>query len=325
MQSHCRRRAFLLALAFVVLYGGVQAQEASQSDNAGRSRASASAAAVAETRSSTAAVGDLASIKPVEHNVLHRPIELSDGLTHWVDRSYPYGSTQQGARPVHLGVEFVNPRGTPVYAAKSGVVVFAGADDEILVGPQLDYYGQVVIVAHPIESLAGRQLFTVYGHLDETSVAVGQAVEDLTLLGHIGSSGVALGPHLHFETRVDDPYDFRMTRNPELWLQHYIDNGMIIGRIRDEEGAPVLGKRVSVRSNDFNRDVYSYEGRVVNSDPVWDEDFTVGDLPAGDYQVVVLDEVGKIAFAREVAVEPYRTTFVDIVLANALAAATPQR
>ena len=150
-------------------------------------------------------------------------------------------------------------------------------------------------------------------------------MEDLTLLGHIGSSGVALGPHLHFETRVDDPYDFRMTRNPELWLQHYIDNGMIIGRIRDQEGAPVLGKRVSVRSNDFNRDVYSYEGRVVNSDPVWDEDFTVGDLPAGDYQVVVLDEVGKIAFAREVAVEAYRTTFVDIVLANAVAVATPQR
>ena len=184
-------------------------------------------------------------------------------------------------------------------------------------GPQLDYYGLVVIVAHQIETLAGRQIFTVYGHLEKISVTVGQSVDDLTRLGQIGSSGVALGPHLHFEVRVDDPYDFRMTRNPELWLQHYVDRGMIIGRIRDQEGAPVLGKRVSVRSDDINRDVYSYEGRIVNSDPVWDEDFTVGDLPAGDYQVVVLDEAGKIAFAQKVAVEAYRTTVVDIILADA--------
>ena len=182
---------------------------------------------------------------------------------------------------------------------------------------ELDYYGLAVIVAHPIESLAGRQVFTLYGHLEEISVVVGQDVEDLTLLGHIGSSGVALGPHLHFEARVDDPFDYRMTRNPELWLQHYVDNGMVIGRIRDQEGAPVFGKRVSVRSDVINRDVYSYEGRVVNPDPVWDENFTVGDLPAGDYQVVVLDEAGKIAFARAVTVEPYRTTFVDIVVTDA--------
>ena len=136
MQFHCRKRAFALALAFVVLYGGVQSQKTSQSDNAGRAQASASSADIGESRSSGTAVGDPAIIKPVEHNVLHRPIELSEDLTHWVDRSYPYGSTQQGARPVHLGVEFVNPRGTPVYAAKTGVVVFAGADDEIMSGPR---------------------------------------------------------------------------------------------------------------------------------------------------------------------------------------------
>ena len=218
---------------------------------------------------------------------------------------------------MHLGVEFVNPLGTPVYSAKSGVVVFAGADTEILVGPQLDYYGLVVIVAHPIESLAGRQVFTLYGHLENISVAAGQDVEDLTELGQIGSSGVALGPHLHFEVRVEDPYDHRMTRNPELWLQHYVDRGMIVGRIRDQAGQPVFGKRVSIRSDSVSRDVFTYEGEAVNSDPEWDEDFVVSDLPADDYQVIVLNDEGEIAFVGDVAVEAYRTTVVDIAVANA--------
>lgn len=301
----------------VLFNSAVHSQETGQTDNATALQASPAVDVIVETPSATLAAPDIDSIDPVEHNILHRPIELSEGLTHWVDRTYPYGSTQLQARAVHLGVEFVNPRNTPVYSAKSGVVVFAGKDDEILVGPQLDYYGRVVIVAHRVESLAGRQVFTLYGHLENTSVAVGQIVDDLTRLGHIGSSGVALGPHLHFEVRVEDPFDFRMTRNPELWLQHYVDRGMIIGRIRDQDGAPILGKRVSVRSNSVSRDGYSYEGAVVNPDPVWDEDFTVGDLPADDYQVTVLNDAGEIAFVDTVAVEAYRTTIVDIVLADA--------
>ncbi len=317
MQNHCRPRALFLGLAIVLLNAAVQSQETSQSADAnGRGAFSAAAVSVERPAADLAAMeSDL--IEPVEHNILHRPIELSAGLAHWVDRSYLYGSTQQGARPVHLGVEFVNPRNTPVYAAKAGVVVYAGADDDFLIGPQLDYYGRVVIVAHPVASLAGRQVFTLYGHLEHITVGVGQTVDDLSLLGQIGASGIAIGPHLHFEVRVGAPYDFRMTRNPELWLQHYVEHGMIIGRIRDLEGEPIYGKRVSVRSDAVSREVYSYEGSVVNPDPVWDEDFTVGDLPPGDYQVVVLNDRGKIAFADTVAVAAYRTSFVDIVLADA--------
>ena len=317
MPSHGRLRVLLLGLAIVAFSAAGQSQETGRTDKAkGLGAASAADVSVA-TPAATDAAPDIESIVPVEHNLLHRPIELSEDLAHWVDRTYPYGSTQRGARPVHLGVEFVNPRHTPIYAAKSGVVVFAGADDKVLVGPQLDYYGRLVIVAHSIESLAGRQVFTLYGHLENIDVAVGQDVDDLTLLGHIGSSGVALGPHLHFEVRVDDPYDFRMTRNPELWLQHYVDRGMIIGRVRDQEGEPVPGQRISIRSDKVSRDVYSYESSVVNPDPVWDEDFTVGDLPAGNYEVVVLNGAGKVAFIAEAAVEVYRTTFVDIVLDDA--------
>lgn len=309
-------RVVYAGLAILMLYGAVQSQGKNQTENARGLQALFAAVASVASPVATPAAPDIDAIGPVEHNLLHRPIELSDDLVHWVDRSYPYGATQQGARAVHLGVEFVNPRHTPIYAAKSGSVVFASVDDEVLIGPQLDYYGNVVILAHQLNSLAARQVFTLYGHLESINVEVGQSVDDLTLLGTIGSSGVALGPHLHFEVRVDDPYDYRMTRNPELWLQHYVGRGMIIGRIRDQQGEPVLGKRISIRSDTVRRDVYSYEGETVNSDPVWDEDFALGDLPSGEYQVAVLNDEGNIAFLDNVVVEAYRTTFVDIALAD---------
>lgn len=82
-------------------------------------------------------VAAIVEIERAEHNVLHRPIELTDDHAHWIDRTYTYGGTQQDRRPVHLGVEFVNARDTPVFAAKAGRVVFAGDDSNVIVGPRL--------------------------------------------------------------------------------------------------------------------------------------------------------------------------------------------
>ncbi len=257
---------------------------------------------------------EIAAIEPVEHNILHRPIELIDENNHWIDRAYAYGDTRLNTRPVHLGVEFVNERNTAVYAAKAGRVVFAGDDSETQLGPKLDYYGNVVVLAHDLYSLAGRQLFTLYGHLEKIHVRTGQMVGDQSRLGWVGSSGVALGPHLHFEVRVSDPFDYRQTRNPELWLQHYLEHGMIAGSVRNGDGEPIAGRRLTVRSAEINRDVFTYGGEEVNSDPVWRENFAAGDLLADEYEIVVLDENGALAYRESVQVEAYRTTFVDIVL-----------
>ena len=257
---------------------------------------------------------EIAAIDRVEHNILHRPIELTDENTHWIDRSYAYGDTRLNTRPVHLGVEFVNERNTPVYAAKAGRVVFAGDDSETLLGPQLDYYGNVVVLAHDLYSLAGRQLFTLYGHLEKIHVRTGQVVGDQSRLGWVGASGVALGPHLHFEVRVSDPFDYRQTRNPELWLQHYLAHGIIAGSVRNRDGAPIAGRRVTVRSTEVSLDVFTYGGEEVNADPVWRENFVAGDLLAGEYEIVVLDENDALAYRESVQVEAYRTTFVEIVL-----------
>ncbi len=254
------------------------------------------------------------AVERVEHNILHRPIELADGLTHWADRSYPYGSTQQGVRPVHLGVEFVNPRGTPVYASLAGTVVYASDDSETLLGPVLDYYGNVVVIAHELESLAGERIFTLYGHLRSVAVESGQTLGDLDLIGRVGSSGVAIGAHLHFEVRAEDPFDYRATRNPALWLQHYRGRGLIAGSLRDAAGETIYGKRLRLRNENMQRDVYTYADDSVNPDSVWDENFTISDLPAGDYQLIMLKDNGAIAYRETLSVEPLRTTFVEIVL-----------
>ncbi len=253
-------------------------------------------------------------IEKKEHHVLKRPIELSADKVHWVDRLYPYGGTLAETREVHLGVEFVNPRFTPVFSAKDGTVVFAGTDSDFPIGPYENYYGEVIIIAHDLTSLDGMPIFTLYGHLDRVEVEAGQSVEAGERIGRIGSSGIAIGAHLHFEVRVDDPYDYHLTRNPELWLQYYVDHGQIAGYIHDADGNPIFGRRLVVRSDTVNREIFTYGSDRVNSDPVWQENFIAGDLPADDYEIVMLDEKGLVIYREQFEVEAYKTTYVDIVI-----------
>ena len=217
-------------------------------------------------------------------------------------------------RPAHLGVEFINSRDTPVYAVASGTVVYARSDDDTLVGPRLDYYGRVIVLAHEFRSLADEPVFSLYGHLERIDVLQGDWVEVGQQIGTIGSSGIAIGAHLHFEVRVREPLSYLMTRNPELWLKHYANHGMIAGSIYDGDGKAINGKRLVVRSESTTREVYSYAGDLVNPDPVWGENFTVSDLRAGEYEIVVLKESGALAYREPVLVEAYRTTIVDILI-----------
>ncbi len=90
----------------------------------------------------------------------------------------------------HTGVDMSAPLGTPVRAAADGVVV--------AVGHGATGYGNYVIIAH------GSGIATLYGHLLQTTVAVGQKVLGGQLVGLEGSTGYSTGPHLHFELRVNE-------------------------------------------------------------------------------------------------------------------------
>ncbi|SHM17208.1 Murein DD-endopeptidase MepM and murein hydrolase activator NlpD, contain LysM domain [Caldanaerovirga acetigignens] len=98
----------------------------------------------------------------------------------------------------HTGVDIANAVGTPVRAANSGVVTFAGRNGG---------YGRLVIISH------GGGFETYYAHLNSINVSVGEQVSKGQVIGSVGTSGRTTGPHLHFEVRVNGT-----PKNPLLYL-----------------------------------------------------------------------------------------------------------
>lgn len=90
----------------------------------------------------------------------------------------------------HTGVDIAAPFGTTVTAAAPGVVVAVGHTS---IG-----YGNYVVIGH------GGGIMTLYGHLLETDVTVGETVARGQRIGLEGSTGWSTGPHVHFELRVND-------------------------------------------------------------------------------------------------------------------------
>jgi len=137
-----------------------------------------------------------------DHFWLERPIPPD--YANWTDRIYPYGSTRGGLLPTHHGVEFINPEGVPVLAAADGVVVTAGSDNQVLFGPEADFYGNLVVIRHH-QSYQDQYLYTLYGHLSQVLVSEEQPVAVGDMIGLVGGTGVAQGgAHLHFEVRVGE-------------------------------------------------------------------------------------------------------------------------
>lgn len=90
---------------------------------------------------------------------------------------------------MHDGVDISAPAGTPVYAADSGSVIFAG---------KLHGYGNTVIIRHD------GHYATVYGHHERNLVAEGAHVRRGQEIGEIGRTGRTTGANLHFEVRCDN-------------------------------------------------------------------------------------------------------------------------
>ena len=233
-----------------------------------------------------------------------------------LSRVYAYGSTYNGRLQVHHGVDLVYPLGTPLSAAAAGTVVYAGNDFVARFGPDNNYYGYLVIIQHAFLSPEGQPVFTLYGHMQDVLVQAGQVLREGDMIGTVGQSGVARGPHVHLEVRVGDPFDFGATRNPELWLRLLPNYGLLAGRVVDANGIPVHGAALSVQSSGgISRSAYSYADDSINADPVLGENFTLGDLPP-DYYSVSARVNGQERFAQAVYIQPNQMTWMDIVLSR---------
>jgi murein DD-endopeptidase MepM/ murein hydrolase activator NlpD len=88
---------------------------------------------------------------------------------------------------IHTGIDFGASEGTPILAAADGTVVSAGL---------LGGYGNATVVDH------GNSLATLYGHQSRLLVVAGERVKRGQVIGLVGHTGFATGPHLHFEVRV---------------------------------------------------------------------------------------------------------------------------
>ena len=179
---------------------GLRAQQAVQRDAAAHAEASAQVV--------VAKIRDRKAQYAAELTALQATSTQIRALLYDLQRSEPRRAHFHAARPVpgyitsgfgwryhpvlgysrmHTGVDFHAGYGEPIHAAAAGEVVWAGVRGG---------YGNCVVIDH------GGQFATLYGHASALYVTVGDRVNTGATIAAVGQSGLATGPHLHFEVRI---------------------------------------------------------------------------------------------------------------------------
>lgn len=132
----------------------------------------------------------------------------------------------------HKGVDYAAPTGTPVHATGNGKVIYKGRKGG---------YGRVVIVQH------GKQYSTLYAHLSgyHKNIKKGTRVKQSQTIGYVGKSGLATGPHLHYEFRVNgqhkNPLTVQLPKSTPV-------NDLEFSNFKTRTG-PLLSQLASLRSS----------------------------------------------------------------------------
>ena len=129
--------------------------------------------------------------RPLKKSFIRMPIPYARLSSKFGARHHPV----LGKMRMHKGVDYAATTGTPIMAAGDAKVQFVG---------QQRGYGNVVILDH------GKGHTTLYAHMSRFGkIRKGQSVSQGTVIGYVGSTGLATGPHLHYEFRVNGQH-----RNP---------------------------------------------------------------------------------------------------------------
>ena len=225
------------------------------------------------------------------HFILARPV--GPKYNRMEDLGYSFGSTAGGRYRVHHGVDIANPAGTPLLAPGDGVVAYAGPDDAAhTYGPYPGFYGNVVVFQLD-QAWQGRTIYVLYGHLQQVQVTSGQRVTVGQQVGLTGMTGIAIGPHVHVEVRLDAPDDYNDVYNAALWLKPFAGYGVIAGQVLAPDGrawhdVKLHAYRWSGDDSRLYRVFSTYaldEG--LHPDPELGENAVLSAVPAGDYEVVL--------------------------------------
>ena len=138
-------------------------------------------------------LASIPSIKPVREDKLKRNMHAMSGFGY---RFHPVHKLKK----FHKGIDFTAPRGTAIQATGNGTV--------IRVQKRKLGYGKNVLIDH------GFGYTTLYAHMSEIIVKVGEEVTKGQQIGTIGSTGTSTAPHLHYEVRINgnqvNPIDYCM-------------------------------------------------------------------------------------------------------------------
>jgi murein DD-endopeptidase MepM/ murein hydrolase activator NlpD len=152
--------------------------------------------------------------RSLARSFLRFPLEFTSITSHFTDsRFHPILKTNLP----HTGVDFAAQRGTPVRAVGDGMITEAGWNGA---------YGKAIDIKHD-STYTSR-----YAHLDSFAVSIhaGSTVTKGQIIGYVGSTGRATGPHLHFELYKDQQFinplsvDFPAEDNIEPGLQKVFEN-----------------------------------------------------------------------------------------------------
>jgi murein DD-endopeptidase MepM/ murein hydrolase activator NlpD len=125
--------------------------------------------------------------RPLRKSLLRTPVAFTRISSRFsLARKHPI----LGYTRAHTGVDYAAPKGTPIHAAGDGVITFRGREHG---------YGNFVIIRH------NATYSTAYGHMSRFAKGerVGEHVRQGEVIGYVGMTGLATGPHLHYEVRVN--------------------------------------------------------------------------------------------------------------------------
>ncbi|MBK8250063.1 MAG: peptidoglycan DD-metalloendopeptidase family protein [Gemmatimonadetes bacterium] len=215
-----------------------------------------------------------AAVAPSQPRFTSPPFAGNAPLRNWFDHNTPqegsntngFVTTTWGERVStanigvdgHSGYDWSLPTGTPIRAVAAGTVTFVGTDPPFLcsgLGRVVSDQRRVILRHAP--GLFQPAIESHYVHLDNMHVTVGQQVTAGMRIGESGSTGCALGPHLHFEVRkvvqngtiAIDPYGWTLATTTDPWSIHSSGTasinlwaaGVAPARFREERFAPNAG------------------------------------------------------------------------------------